>query len=260
VEHTVRYGEFSKWRNRLRFLTSEFGVSLDPPLVEELARLIDLRNEIAHHGGLYRFSIDEKSGQVWAEAKPVPEVSFEDAQHAHMIVAEVCDAILVAVCRSHFGEEPRVRILTPAVAAAHENLRAQWATKRSAPPQIEEIAQPSWALKESVDASMSWVGDVNNDFIVRPTDIEGLPLILTFRRHTRHGTKAYITVDDNPRVELDMLHRKDFVEQLLAGHCVLVEFYEEPWPDPRYARYSLAGFGAAWEEACRKNARGNCSD
>jgi hypothetical protein len=260
VERIVRYGDFSKWRNRLKFLTSKFDVTLDPALNEELARLIGLRNEIAHHGGLYRFSVDAKSAQIWAEARPVPEASFEDAQHALMIVAEISDAVLLAVCRDLFGEEPKVRILTPEVAAVHEHLRAQWAAKRSAQPEVEESVHPGWAWKELADGSMSWVGDLQDDFLIRPTDIEGFPLILTFRRHTRHGAKAYAQVDDNPRIELGMLHRQGFVEQLLTGRDLFVEFHEEPWPDPRFARYSLAGFAAAWEEACRKKPQRDHSD
>lgn len=253
VEHIVRHGELSKWKSRLKFLSAEFGVTLDTAVLEELTRLINLRNEIAHHGsGLYRFSIDEKNGQVWAEPKTLQEVSFEDAQHAHMIVAEISDTFLVAVCRRLFGDNPRVRTLTPEVEAVHKQLRAEWAVKRSIPPKIEEVLHPNWALKVSVDGTMSWVGDVHNDFIIRPTGIRDFPLILTLRKHTRHGAKAYATIDDNLRVELGMLHRQDFVEQLLAGRSLLVEFYEEPWPDPRYARYSLAGFATAWEDACLK--------
>lgn len=261
VERIVRYGELSRWEKRLEFLSSKFSIGLEPALVEELRVLIRLRNEIAHHGGLYKFIIDEKNGQVWAESKLVPEASFEEAQSALMIVSEISDAVLVAVCRCLFGEDPRVRILNPAVDAIHKKLRAEWAEKRSSPPEIEEILSPGWALKDVPEGSIPWIGDFGGNFLIGPSGIESSPLVLFMRKHTKHGAKAYATIDDNPRVELGMLHSREFVEQLLTGRSLLVEYYEDPWPGPQYARYSLNGFAKTWEEACRKKEgrSGDCS-
>lgn len=250
VEQMVRYGELSKWEGRLRFLESKYSINLNPLLDSELRRLIRLRNDIAHHVGLYTFTI-EPSGRVWSEARSVPEVSSEDAQHALMIVTEVVATILMAVCLNLFGEEPRVKILTPEVAEVHKELRAWREERRKATPQVEEFTHPDWALKKSADGKMWWVGDINDDFLIRPTQIEQFPLIITATRHTRHGAKAYLTIDSHPKTELVMLHSKDFVEQLLHGHSMLLEFHEEPWPEPRLARYSLSGFAVAWKQACR---------
>src|SRR4029079_4951964 len=114
-----------------------------------------------------------------AEAKPLPEVSHEDATKIQMIVTEVCDKLLVAMCRTLFGDDPRVRPLTPEVAAVHQNFRDQWAAKNAAPPKIEDCTDTRWSVRANAEASAFWVEDHEHAFMIMPTGIDVLPALIS---------------------------------------------------------------------------------
>jgi hypothetical protein len=93
IERIVRRSRrFSSQSKRVDFLASLFNVSLDAELRTELSRLTDLRNEITHHSGFYRFFVDT-SGGLRSEEKPLPYVTEEDAGKISVIVGDVSDAI-----------------------------------------------------------------------------------------------------------------------------------------------------------------------
>jgi hypothetical protein len=249
IERIVRRSRrFSSQRKRIDFLSGRFSVSLESELLSELEILTSLRNELAHHSGFYRFNKDEASGSIWAQPKPLPEVSQESATKVHIIVTEVCDAILVAMCRKLFGNSPRVRPLTPEVAAVHTSFRDEWANKKAASPKIEELKDVGWSVQQLEKPRAIWVEDDSKFFRIMPTGIDVLPALISFDRNNRHGAIASVIIDDGESE--DLVDSREMIEKLLRAKSVLVKFYEEPFDEPRYARFSLEGFPTAWEMAC----------
>lgn len=250
VERIVRRSRrFSSQRKRAEFLSTRFRSPLDKDLQSELEILTHLRNDLAHHPGLYRFNKNEQTGAIWAQPKPLPEVSQENATKIQVIVTEVCDSLLVAMCRGLFGDDPRVRPLTPAVAAVHQGFREQWAARKSAPPNIEEFMNTRWSVRVFQEPSGLWVEDHASSFTFMPTGIDVIPALISFRRNSCHGTVASVAIDGAECVELDS--SRQIINQMLEGNSALVTFYDESADEPKYARFSLEGFAQAWETACR---------
>jgi hypothetical protein len=253
AERILRTRELSSYRRRLELLTARLDVQIEAKQLEDLALLVKLRNEVVHHGGLFRFRLHDVTGDVWAEPRPLPEVPREQAMNAAMLVSEICDVLLTAMSKQLFGKEPSVRPMTPEVEAAHAHVREQWASSRSSLPQVENHNDPRWSVNEDADTGYIWVGDSSDVFWVSPTGIDVLPALISFRRNDMHGKTARVTVDNNRPLELS--EAEHLLPQMLAGKEVLVEFHEEPHDEPSFARFSLRGFPEAWLEASRRRAQ-----
>ena len=253
VERIVRWSKkFSSQGKRIAFLSERFGVKIDKDICSELECLTLLRNELAHHSGFYKFNKNVQTGEIWAQPKPLPEVSQENALKAQVIVNEVCDGILVAMCRTLFGDDPRVRPLTPDVAAVHQEFRLEWAARKATPVAVEDFENTQWLVRKLDEPSALWVEDHARSFMITPTGIDVFPALFRFRRNDLHGANATASIDSGPHEDLG--NSKELLEKMLTGKSVLVKFYEEPDDEPKYARFSLDGFVMAWEAACRTRA------
>lgn len=251
VEEIVRH-QMASWRRRLEFLCKHLGVSFELGMIDELGRLVTLRNEVAHHVGLYDFVVDARDQSLYARPRPIPEVPSSDSQSSMMIVTEVTDSILVALSKQLFGVLPTIRPLTQAVKAVHRKLREARDERSRRMKQVEEIKDPSWSVRHAPDSDLVWVGERTDSLMIVPTLIHQKPALLSFRRNNRHGTHASAKVDKNP--ERDLVDSKELLEEMLFGQEVVVEFYEEPWEDSKLAAYSLDGFSTAWKAACERRA------
>jgi hypothetical protein len=252
IERIVRWSRrFSSQGKRVGFLTSEFKVDLDAWSTAELSRLTALRNEITHHSGFYRFVVDPGTGGLRSEEKPLPYVTEEDAKKASVIVGDVCDAIYVSMSLRIFGVPPQVRPVNPDLAVVHKDMRKQWVTGSGKPPVIEEFSSPNWSMKVLSDPGMPWVGDELDAWMIIPSGIDLLPPSISFRWNNRHGMKAWASVDNNPREEIDT-YSSNLLDQMLAGQSVVVEYYENQSDGPKYARFSLDGLAKAWHTACKR--------
>jgi hypothetical protein len=130
-------------------------------------------------------------------------------------------------------------------------MREQWAVASAEAPVAEEFPNPNWSMKVLSDPNMPWVGDEHDAWIIIPSGISLLPPSIKFRWNNRHGMKAWASVDDNPREEIDD-YSDDLLNRMLAGRSVVVEYYEEQSDGPKYARFSLDGFAEAWLAACKR--------
>jgi hypothetical protein len=240
---------FSSQKKRIGFLVDRFKIKLTQEVLSDLDRLTHLRNEVAHHGGFYRF-IADSTGEIRAEDKPLPSVSHEEATKAWMIVAEVCDSIFVGMSISFFGRSPQVRPITPEMVMHFKHMRGQWAENENKLPVIEEYPDPGWSEKVLDDPNLPWVGDDHYAFLVRPTGIEILPVLMDFLWNKRHGTTALAAVDDYPFQELK--DSRELLSRMLTGSSVLVNFYDDRQDEARYARFSLSGFAVAWHTALER--------
>jgi hypothetical protein len=216
----------------------------------ELTQLTALRNEVAHHSGLYRLVIDAGAGQIVAEEKPLPHVSHEDVTKAVMVVTETCDAIFVAMSTVLFGAEPQVRPLTPQLAEVFTRQRQGWEGRQPEP--IPEYLEPNWSVKTASDPHQPWVGDEDDAFLIMPTGLDRLPVLISFLWNKRHGMMARAGVDDGPLE--DLTNGRALLEQMLVGRSILVEFYDDWHDGPQYARFGLSGFASAWKAAWEKKA------
>lgn len=251
VEEIVRRHMVS-WRRRFEFLCEHLSVAFEPGTVEELARLVDLRNEVAHHVGLYDFVVDTRDQSIYARPRRIPEVHSADSQASMMIVTEITNKIFVAVSKQLFGDLPATRPLTPAVEAVHRKLRESRDERSKREKQAEYIADPGWSVRQEPDSDFVWVGERTGNWMIVPTLIDQKPALLSFLRNNRHGTNASARVDENPQREL--VDSKELLEEMLSGQEVAVEFYEEPYEDSKQAAYSLNGFSSAWKAACEERA------
>lgn len=248
AEEIVRR-HLKSWSSRLDFLCAQFGLSVSKKDRSELARLIELRNEVAHHVGLYRFNKELTTGSVYATPRPTPEVSSRDSLGARMLVAEITDAVLAAMAKRCFNFTPSTRPLTPEVIAAHAELRSQWSRQDDLPDEIEEVAEPEWRVRSANDSDLVWVGERTRNIMVVPTGIANVPALISVRRNDRHGTNAYITVDGGTRRLLDGGDSAQILDEIVSGKQLLLEFHEEPAEGTKFARYSLEGFADAWRSA-----------
>jgi len=257
IEQILTKSHLSRWRDRNTFIVDNFPVQMEAGLIDRLGAAIDLRNKIAHQGSeRYTFARDEGDGQVVPSPKVVREVTFEEAQEAHFLVAEVCDAYLVAVCRKYFQEEPRVRVLSAEVAEVHQTLRTEWALKQAELPVIDEFHNPCWTATE--DKGKWRVRDLFGHFLVTPIDIGGRVVMFSFLKKTLHGTTPFGVIDEFPKFEMSSLfYQQDFLDQLLSGERILIQYSEHPWNKPKYSRYSLVGFKEAWERAVKNQRTSN---
>jgi hypothetical protein len=192
-------------------------------------------------------------GEIRAEDKPLPSVSHEEATEAWMIVAEICDSIFIGMSIIFFGRSPQVRPLTPEMATLFKQVRGERVANESKLPVIEEYPDPGWSEKVLSDPNLPWVGDDYYAFLVRPTGLEILPVLMDFLWNKRHGTTALAAVDDYPFEELASSQK--LLEQMLAGNSILVKFYDDRQDEARYARFSLSGFADAWHTAWEKKMR-----
>lgn len=250
VNELVRRQFASIW-SRLEFLSERFGIHVGPEAKEVLARLASLRNEIAHHSGFYRFHLAPINDLVWAEKKLVPDVSHEDALQAQMVVREVCGLLLTSMCRRLFGVEPQVSLITAEIEIAHRGIRQQWAVAKAEPRQhIDEFPNPNWMVKQG--NKLSWVSDANDSFMITPTGLDIMPVMISYLPNKLHGAIARARVDDHDEVEIETFNAPSLLDQMLRGGTVLVEYFDERSDGPRYARFSPHGFADSWEEACRR--------
>jgi hypothetical protein len=251
LEHLERVVRryFSSQKKRVGFLAERFKVKLAHESLADLESLTDLRNEIAHHSGFYRFLADP-TGEVRAEDKPLPSVRHENATKASMVVAEVCDAIFVGMSIGLFGKSPQVRPLTQELSILFQQMRSEWAENERKSPVVEEYLAPGWSEKVLSDPNLPWVGDDHYAFLVRPTGLEILPVFISFLWNKRHGTTALVAVDDHPPEELT--DSQNLLDQMLTGASILVKFYDDKQDEARYARFSLSGFADAWHTAWEK--------
>lgn len=81
LEFVVR-SRLKSWRSRMDFLCDRLEVTIDDAAREELSSLIDVRNELVHHVGMYAFDLSSQTGEVGAKARRVPEVTPRDAMAA----------------------------------------------------------------------------------------------------------------------------------------------------------------------------------
>lgn len=248
AEEIVRR-HLKSWSSRLEFLTKEFGVSIGKSDLSNLDRLIEMRNEVAHHVGLYSFSREQKTGSVYATPRPTPEVSARDSLSARMLVTEVTDNILAAMAKACCGFVPSNRPLTSEVANAHAVLRNEWAMQDRLGVEIEEIADPRWTVQEADGGNFVWVGERTGNIMVVPTGIAKVPALISARRNNRHGTSAFVIIDGRGRRSLGGGDSAQILSDLLSGKELLLQFHEEPSEGPKFARYSLEGFADAWRSA-----------
>lgn len=251
VERIVTKTSLSRWRERHNFLVEKFSIGIDPEIVDKLEKIVEARHVLMHQGAsLYKLYRDVSRNEVAAEAKMVPEVSFEESMEAIFVVTEVCDAYALAICRQFYKDEPRVRPLTPEVRLVHQSLREEWAARRSKPVEIERFEDVGWHVRE---LQGRWcVCDRMNHWFACPIEMGGYVLMLSFTRNTLHGARARVAIEQDPFVELKMCQGGDFLERLVAGQYLQIEFYEEARAEASHACYSLFGFSEAWAEACGK--------
>jgi len=250
VERAVRSRHFQKYVNRINFLASKFSLTIDQEMLDELASLTSLRNEIAHHSGFYKFVIDHETEVLRAKAKPLPYVSEVQAGMAPVIVGNVCNSIYGAMYQGFFGAAPIVRPVNPELAELHERLRESWREERNNPPIVEEFLAPGWSMKILSDPNMPWVGDELDAWIIIPSGMAELPPSISFSWNDRHGMKAWAIVDNGPREEIERF--SGVLDRMLVGQSVVVEYYNKRHDGPKFARFSLLGFSGAWAAACQQ--------
>lgn len=231
---------------KLVFLAKYLGLELGPTL-DELTSLFVLRNKIVHQSGFYVFSRMGPENRLWATAQALPVPSAIVVQKAQVLVTEVSDAIFVAMFRSLFGHDPKLRPLTPEISAAHRTLREQWASELRVAPKTEDHSDPQW---RGWRWGAGWyLSDKTRSFLISYTGIENIPALITFMRNDIHGTEALVSVDDGEPVPV---RSPEAFRQLMAGKKAVVIFHEIPFDEERRAVFSLDGFREAWEELGRR--------
>lgn len=247
AEEVVRRNMRS-WKSRYDFLCKNFEVKIKQDTEDELARLIALRNEVAHHTGLYDFVIEPNDRAVYATPRPIPEVSTKDSALAPMLVAEVTDQLLVAISQRLFNEAPSLRPLTPEIEAAYAAQRTRLEEEDKEEASTEDVPDPHWRTIKAPNSDLVYVGERTANLMFTPTGIEQVPALISCRRNNRHGMSASARIDGGPAREL-LGQGKELLGELIVGKELVVEFYEEPWEKPRRARYLLNGFADAWQRA-----------
>lgn len=218
-------------------------------LLPDIERIARLRNEIAHDASLYVLR-EANPGEFYADAKPLPEVTYREAQEAQMLVGEFTDAIFVEAFEHLFSCSPQVRPLPPAVAAANTHLRQTWRTEAEAPQPVERIDAPGWEIWHFSDDGFM-VTDDNRRVWISPTGIQARPALFSFPENKAHGRKVLWQVDDGDWIEAVGKASDSLLEAFLRGYNLVVKYQERTGAPARIISFSLAGFRDVWAEAYR---------
>ena len=237
------------WEARLDFLVGVFGLQEEiAPSLDRLRPHIHLRNEIVHQSGLYDFLKDTKDGEIFANARPVPEVTNRQSGEVIMLVTLVTDQILEALALNLFGALPRVRPMTPALRTHYDRQEIRWQQEDSAPTPRDVVGNPNWHVTSMPNKhDVIFVDEATQTFRVLPTNIDQVPALFSVLKKTRHGVEPTVRVDDGPARRLSGAST-DLLSEMLVGKQIQIEIQEELAEYPRIICLSLAGFRAAWDE------------
>jgi hypothetical protein len=240
-------GVYGQRLDKLRVL---YGLPLSSAeaLLPEIKRVADLRNEIAHDASLYELR-EASSGLFYADAKPLPEATADEALEVLMLVTEFTDSIFVEVFEHLFGRMPDVRPLTPAIQEAHQRQRQTWRAAAAAPPEIERVEEPKWAFREYPGGGGHTVTIQGWRVWVTPTGIPELPALFSVPEHKAHGKRARWQVDGGEWLEpVGRTASVALLNALLQGQEVVVQYFPRAGKEPCHLAISLEGFSAAWEQ------------
>jgi hypothetical protein len=234
---------------RLDKLRALYGLPLSSAeaLLLEIERVASLRNEIAHDASLYELR-ESSSGVFYADAKPLPEATTDEALEVLMLVTEFTDSIFVEVFEHLFGRMPDVRPLTPAINEAHKQQRQAWRAAAEAPPKIEWVEEPKWAYREYPGGGGHTVTIQGWRVSATPTGIPGLPALFWVMEHKAHGKTARWQVDGGEWLEPVGTTTVVLLKALLQGQEVVVQYFPRAGEKPCHLGISLEGFSEAWEQ------------
>jgi len=231
---------------RLGLVKELLGVSVADTLLEDLKPLLEKRHAIVHQSKFFEAVLFKESPVM--QARPFPEVSYDEAGLAMMTITEIADVVLTGIAKSFFGSElGDLRPLNPALEQFYREMRQKLGEKSAHEPEIEHIENPSWDL--FIHDQMVAVVDRTLLVAIRPTSIESLPIAISCIKHNVHGEKLYMTVDHEKKKEVDTLMKPCFLEQLLNGKSLLIEYQNVESDVPKFALFSLDGFRGAWQKA-----------
>jgi len=217
-------------------------------LLPEIDRVPYLRNEIAHDASLYELQ-EASPGLFYADAKPLPEATADEALEVLMLVTEFSDSIFVEVFEHLFGRLPEVRPLTPAISEAHQRQRQAWQAAAATPPEIERIEEPQWMFREYPGGGGHTVAIQGWRVWVTPTAFPELPALFSVVEHKAHGKKALWQVDGGEWLEPGSRTASvALLNALLQGQELVVKFFRRAGEKPSYLAIALKGFRAAWEQ------------
>ena len=126
VSKMVHELAYKSYAERLKYLDKQFSIKSSDaedrlPMIAEFA---ELRNRVVHDTASYSYGVATGGQELRTERKSVPKVDFYTSMNSAMVVAEVIDALFVAATQKVFKRDPAIRLMTPAVVAAHEKFRA----------------------------------------------------------------------------------------------------------------------------------------
>jgi len=231
---------------RLDLARDLLGVDIPQDLRDELEPLLTKRHDITHHSKYYEAAPHNTT--VVMEARPFPEVSFDEAMIASMTSTEICDTILVSAAKSFFSADlGDLRPMNPAVEKFNKKMREQIKTSRAQEPSIEVLTDPEWEALIFQDTFV-YVMDRTKTVSIAATGIEGFPMLIGCFKHNLHGKKSYFKIDDSEWNEVG-IEKPEFVTRMLEGKNLLVEYYNEFSDGPLFIQLPLAGFAEAWNKA-----------
>lgn len=239
---------------RFENLRTLYGLPLSSAeaLLPEIDRVACLRNEIAHDASLYELR-EASPGLFYADAKPLPEATADEALEVLMLVTEFTDSIFVEVFEHLFGRLPDVRPLTPAINEAHQRQRQTWRAAAATPPEIERIEEPKWTFREYPGGGGHTVTIQGWRVWATPTGIPELPALFSVAEHKAHGKRARWRVDGGEWLEpVGKTASVALLNALLQGQEVVVQYFRRAGEKPCHLAIPLKGFRAAWEQGGTK--------
>lgn len=235
---------------RFEKLRALYGLPLSSAeaLLPQIERVANLRNEIAHDASLYELQ-EASPGLFYADAKPLPEATADEALEVLMLVTELTDSIFVEVFEHLFGRLPDVRPLTPAISEAHQRQRQTWRAAVATPPEIERIEEPEWAFREYPGGGGRTVTIQGWRVWATPTGIPDLPALFSVVEHKAHGKRARWQVDGGKWLDpVGKTASVALLNALLQGQEVVVQYFRRAGEKPCHLAISLKGFRVAWEQ------------
>ncbi len=246
LQYAKRFLRHTSIERRLDLVRDLLGIDIPKVLRDDLDPLLTKRHDITHHSKYYEAV--PYSTIVTMEARPFPEVSFDEAMIASMTSTEICDIALTTVAQNFFNIDlGDLRPMNSAVASFNQEMRRKIRENREQGPVVEDIANAGWEVVVFKESFVN-VMDSAKSLSIAATGIENVPVLLGCFRHKAHGKKAYFKIDGHEREEFG-IKKPPVLSQLLEGKSMLVEYSPEFSDSPLFMRLPLAGFAEAWRKA-----------
>jgi hypothetical protein len=230
---------------RLSLMGELLGVTVRQDLIADLKPLLEKRHAIIHNSKFYETVPLGEAAVI--EAVPFPEVSFDEAMSAMITITEIADSVLVGVATHFFNADlGLLRPLNPAVADFNRSMRERIQANKERGPEVETVANAGWRVHEH--KTLVAVIDDTNTVSFSVTGIDSIPVSVFCIKHDVHGEKVYVTIDNGEREEAGFM-RPAFLDRLLGGQRVLVEYRSSSTDRSLYLRLPLKGFATKWTEA-----------